>query len=91
MRRRANLKWLVPLLLVLILILAVCCFTTHSHPLDLFVPILVIAFILLPDTRPSFTTRREQFGPALKVYLPTAPDRAPPVTSAYLPLSLLTS
>jgi hypothetical protein len=79
MRHRAKLKSLIPLLLVLVLILAVCCVPTHNHPLDLFVPIFVIAFILLPDTRPSFTTWREQFGPPLKMHLPTAPDRAPPV------------
>jgi ABC-type uncharacterized transport system permease subunit len=79
MRRTATFKSLVPLLIVLILILAICCLPAQQHPVDLLVPSFATAVVALAIAWPELTTRREQFGPALKVHLATAPDRAPPV------------
>jgi hypothetical protein len=67
------------LLLVLILLLGVCCFTTHTSPIDFIVPVAALVLVLLLDEGRRSAAWREAHRPAREPYLPAAPDRAPPL------------
>jgi hypothetical protein len=75
----ARQKTLVSLLLVLILILGICCFTTDNSSVELLIPTFAFLFVLLADPRPS-TPGWQQYAvpPLVGPYIPSAPDRAPP-------------
>ncbi|HEX4166780.1 MAG TPA: hypothetical protein VHZ55_15045 [Bryobacteraceae bacterium] len=77
-RYSAKQKSLASLLLVLVLILGICCFTTQNSSVDLLVPAFVFLFVLLVDPRHAAPAWRECAAPTLEPYTPAAPNRAPP-------------